>query len=53
MRRVITNPDSEVTDHQYLTDGRLKQLVLSNACTIRFFYQDTDASDAYMDGRVA
>ncbi|MFY9233104.1 MAG: hypothetical protein WAO58_01450 [Fimbriimonadaceae bacterium] len=29
----VTNPDSEVTDHQWLDDGRIKKIVLANGCT--------------------
>ncbi|HMS57191.1 MAG TPA: hypothetical protein PKA27_17540, partial [Fimbriimonadaceae bacterium] len=42
----VTNPDSEVTKFEYLTDGRLKKITLrstagSNKATREFFYQDT------------
>ena len=44
----VTNPDSDVTDHQYLTDGRLKKIVLDTGSTREFFYQDTNDSHAYV-----
>ncbi|HMS57141.1 MAG TPA: hypothetical protein PKA27_17290, partial [Fimbriimonadaceae bacterium] len=49
----VTNPDSEVTKFEYLTDGRLKKITLrstagSNKATREFFYQDTNSSHAYV-----
>ncbi|MGI8922782.1 MAG: hypothetical protein ACR2HJ_01870 [Fimbriimonadales bacterium] len=29
----VTNPDTEVTDHQYLDDSRLKKIMLSTGST--------------------
>ena len=47
----VTNPDSEVTDHQWLDDGRIKKIVLANGCTRELFYQDTNDSHAYVAGK--
>jgi len=44
----VTNPDSDVTDHQYLTDGRLKKIILDSTATRELFYQDTNDSHAYV-----
>jgi RHS repeat-associated protein len=44
----VTNPDGDVTDHQYLSDGRLKKIVLDSTATREFFYQDTNDSHAYV-----
>lgn len=44
----VVNPDSETTNHDYLSDGRLKKITLSTTSTREYFYQDTDASHAYV-----
>ncbi|HMS54868.1 MAG TPA: hypothetical protein PKA27_05665, partial [Fimbriimonadaceae bacterium] len=52
----VTNPDSEVTKFEYLTDGRLKKITLrstagSNKATREFIYQDTNSSHVYQTGK--
>lgn len=48
----VTNPDSEVTLHEYLDDGRPKKLTIRygsvNYETREFFYQDTNSSHSYV-----
>ncbi|MFN8138567.1 MAG: hypothetical protein U0R49_02095 [Fimbriimonadales bacterium] len=49
----VTNPDGDVTKHEYLTDGRVKKITLRNTSsttktTRESFYQDTDSSHAYV-----
>ena len=50
---ILTNPDSEATWHEYLTDNRLKKIILrksigSTGPTREFFYQDTSDAHAYV-----
>lgn len=49
----VTNPDSDVTKHEYLTDMRLKKITLKNQSSTKkstreFFYQDTSDAHAYV-----
>jgi YD repeat-containing protein len=53
----VTNPDGEVTKHEYLSDGRLKKITLratelSNKATRELFYEDTDNNHAYVSGKM-
>jgi RHS repeat-associated protein len=53
----VTNPDGEVTDHDYLSDGRLKKITLratdlAGKTTREVFYQDTTNTHDYVSGKM-